>query len=276
MEALAIKFQEVESKWYGLLLNHIEKLYTNQHLPSHDVGHHQRVWEFVKEILNEIHKAGRAYNEQIIVQAIVASFFHDTGLLFDNSEKHGYKSRQLCEQFFKENPNLKLIGLGEVLNAIEHHDDKSLKSTKDFETRPHTVELLPLISAADDLDAFGLVGVYRYWEIYSLRGVPRNDIPQKVIVNLNNRFQNFKVSFSYLENFVKQQECRYLQTANFYIELMNSEDNNNHTNKITELFDNLLINQRFTIVKLIQYVLEGECDQVVKTYFLGLRDELDR
>ena len=210
----------VEDNWYSLLLSHIESLYLNHHLPSHDVGHHQRVWGYVKELLEEIDSKGIEVSNQLIEQAIVASFFHDTGLLLDNSERHGYKSRLICEQFFKENPKPAIQGLEEVLKAIEHHDDKTLKIKNDVENNVTSVDLLTLISTADDLDAFGLVGVYRYWEIYSLRGVPKSEIPQRVIINLTNRLENFKGYFSYLENFVIHQEKRYTKTLNFYSTLL--------------------------------------------------------
>ena len=50
--------------------------------------------------------------------------------------------------------------------------------------------ILPVLSAADDLDALGIIGIYRYTEIYLLRGIEPEKLGRLVLENVRHRLQN--------------------------------------------------------------------------------------
>ena len=108
-----------------------------------------------------------------------------------------------------------------ILHAIEHHDDKALISTRKL--RPGEVPgLLTLLSASDDLDAFGNIGIYRYAEIYLVRGISPENLPRRIARNVKNRFDNLENTFGYLEDFILVQEKRYRQVYDFCLRLMDA------------------------------------------------------
>ena len=82
----------------------------------------------------------------------------------DPGVKHGKHSRDLCQRFLMEN-NLPENDFTDVLEAIENHDNK------DYSGNTIQNDLLTILSISDDLDAFGITGIYRYSEIYLTRGI---------------------------------------------------------------------------------------------------------
>jgi len=104
------------------------------------------------------------------------------------------------------------IGFSEVLEVIEKHDDKQ-QTAKDKDS------LMAILNAADDLDAFGVVGVLRYAEIYLLRDNNLKTLPDRVIKNLDKRFDNFKKAYGDLKSFAAKQKARYSYTRKFYTDL---------------------------------------------------------
>lgn len=74
---------------------------------------------------------------------------------------------KICIQYFEENKLPKPDRFEEILFAIENHDDKDYKQNN---TEPNSV--FSILCNADDLDAFGKVGIVRYTEIYLLRELP--------------------------------------------------------------------------------------------------------
>lgn len=217
MDDFVTAISKAEQRWHKPIVNHLQSVYGSVHLPSHDPSHHFRVWIYCKELIYQLvtHGITLTFTAE---QALIASLFHDVGLTVDTSEFHGYQSRLLCEQFFSNNPHLAVEGLHEILDAIEHHDDKRFKNTG---LRPNPINLVTLISTADDLDAFGLVGVFRYLEIYALRGITIEDIPQRVLVNLGNRFANFEQNFGHIPDLLSNHSARYEVVKCFFEQMRN-------------------------------------------------------
>lgn len=267
-----------ESQWISPIKVHLNELYKHIHLPSHDVDHHFRVWTFCKALMLELDDNGIPINSSTVEQALIACLFHDTGLTIDSSEKHGIQSRMICEKFFSQNPQLKPNNFDAILNAIELHDDKSLKSDTTFR-KNQEVDLINLVSSSDDLDAFGLIGVYRYLEIYSLRGFYLNEIPGKVISNLANRFANFENIYSKYENFVAKQKSRFNTTLKFFSLLNDQLNSPTQEGEFTLLITNILLEnliiKKNDINEIISMVLEGDFPLEVKNFFSSLKLEFD-
>ncbi|MCK5028772.1 MAG: HD domain-containing protein [Bacteroidales bacterium] len=199
-----------EEKWLNSLLSYCKKLFDGKKILSHDHTHHLRVWEYSKEILNAISNSFDIDNN-FIEATLIASLFHDTGLTQNLNEDHGNDSRIICSDYF-ENVNLKKPeNFNEILHAIEMHDDKNYKQENII---PNSI--LAVLSAADDLDAFGNIGVIRYTEIYLLRGISLNDLPKSIIQNLDNRFANFERTYKNFPKFVEKHKDRYLASKKFF------------------------------------------------------------
>jgi len=174
---------------------------------SHDLSHHRRVWEYAKELLQYSGDTGQLFIEKLLI----ACYLHDIGMSIDPGEKHGIRSRMICELFLEEN---KIISTdyADLLQAIENHDNKNY-SDSTLKNR-----LLLLLSAADDLDAFGYTGILRYADIYLERDVSITDLGRMVIENSGNRFQNFEKAFSDFPGLVEKHRTRYQVLHRFYSE----------------------------------------------------------
>ena len=212
-----------ESRWYSALLDHCAGLFEGVFLPSHDHMHHARVWYGARSILLQLERSGLPIPEPIPEQLIIAAFFHDTGLTRTSGEEHGRESRLLCEEFFNDRTlsvnQPEKESYNAILHAIEHHDDKSLKPAASDVRSSEVPDLLSLLSAGDDLDAFGNMGIYRYAEIYLLRGIKPEQLPLEVSKNVRNRFDNLTSIFREQEEFIRTQEGRYRRVYDFYLRL---------------------------------------------------------
>ena len=56
--------------------------------------------------------------------------------------------------------------------------------------------MMVILSIADDLDALGIVGIYRYSEIYLKRGISASLLGIKILSNVRKRFSNIENSFA--------------------------------------------------------------------------------
>jgi hypothetical protein len=201
---------KAEDKWLFPLFDHCRELFSRTWIPSHDQCHHYRVWHYMKELLAGMNDAGIRTSEETAEKAIIAAFFHDTGLVRTLDESHGRAGRQLCLDYFRDRGSVYPPGIEEILLAIEKHDDKQ-------STHAGTgTDLLSILSTCDDLDAFGYIGAYRYAEIYLLRGTGITVLPSRVLSNLENRYRNLLRRWQILTSFVYGQQERYALTRDFY------------------------------------------------------------
>jgi hypothetical protein len=141
---------------------------------------------------------------------LIACYLHDIGMEVDPGERHGIHSRRLCEQFLTLN-NLKFSDFQDVLEAIDNHDNK------EYSGSVTNNKLLLLLSVADDLDAFGYTGIYRYLEISISRGLDQVDVGNHIIENVQKRFDNFVKSFGYADELVQIQKIRFNILRNFFM-----------------------------------------------------------
>jgi HD superfamily phosphodiesterase len=206
---LAVLISSSEKKLAKLLEEFFKSNYDERKLPSHGIDHHRRVWNYAQEILQTLHLDEIDDPRIFVDKLLIACYLHDSGMAVESGEKHGFESRKLCEMFLSRN-NLKKVDYEDVLNAIENHDNKEyqIAETED--------KLLLILSVADDLDAFGYIGIYRYIEIYLARGILPDKIGQMVRDNAQKRFNNFRLNFSGFPELLRKHEARYLVLDKFF------------------------------------------------------------
>ena len=179
-------------------------VYTEKDLSSHGIDHHRRVWNYAKDLIRLIPLNNNIQIRRLPAEAIIACYLHDIGMAVDQGPKHGKQSRDLCKTFFSENkiPDKNWL---DVLEAIENHDNK------DYISNAKRNELLTVLTVADDLDAFGLIGIFRYSEIYLAREIGFERIGYMIRENARKRYDNFIKAFgSFDELVVKHWERYYL------------------------------------------------------------------
>jgi len=210
------KFDILEKTWMELLFAYVKNIFSHLALPSHNHWHHFRVWQNVKAIFFQLEQKGIVFEDQALTNLMIAAFFHDTGLTVTLDEYHGKAGADICRNFLKssQKDNIEVFAAG--LEAIEQHDNKQYNTTESIEDN---ATILSILSAADDMDAFGFVGVIRYAEIYLLRDIPMHHIPGQVIANAERRFQNFRQQFRSFELFVQEQSARYHALRNFFVSI---------------------------------------------------------
>lgn len=278
MEKLLEQIHEVEQKHLYTLYRYMVKVFENTNLPSHDALHHLRVWLHCRGLIIELHRAGVEIPSELIENSIVACFFHDSGLTIDIGEIHGKLGGQICKDYYNNNPSFTIKNIDSVVQAIEFHDDKSVKSGA--VTKPEDMACLNrLVSTADDLDAIGVIGIFRYIEIYLKRGIPDNEIPKKVIKNLKNRFNNFSNAYSSLHRFSDKQKVRYLETLNFFMalesEMIQNTNSSDSQLAIFKILKEQLVEKKQGIDRTIEYAINSSSASYPLHFFSRLKDELN-
>jgi len=208
--------RQTESVWSDLLMNVCAKQFAQTHLPSHDQWHHARVWNYAKTLVVQSGANGTAISENDITRLMIAVFFHDQGMSETTSKEHGKISRKMCKSFIQTCGIPPPDFFEKVLDAVEHHDKKEYSKTLDASTN---FDLHKFLNTADDLDAFGIIGAYRYLEIYLLRQLPVKNIPETVLTNMEGRFKHFKDNFEHCPSLVNAHYQRYLTSRDYFKDL---------------------------------------------------------
>ena len=178
-------------------------------LESHGLDHHRRVWNYARELTGqEAQQAGDEFNTKLLI----ACYLHDIGMSVDAGEKHGQWSRKLCEEFLSGIHQVK-ENFSDLLDAIEYHDNKNYSEDTGVNS------LLLYLSVADDLDAFGYTGVFRYLEIYLRRGIKPSEIGSLVIKNARSRFTNFENHFGKYPRLLEKHRSRFKIVIDFFSNL---------------------------------------------------------
>ena len=206
---------ETESKWLQPLYLFVKDIFVDDHLPSHNEEHHMRVWKYARELVVELSEKGLEIDHSDIEDLMIAVFFHDTGMSINREPNHGKESRRLCEEWMKRNNIEQEIRHEVMLNAIEHHDDKSYLTPGGLQIGKK-MNLLAVLNVCDDLDAFSYCGIYRYSEIYLLRGISIEELGQQVISNASKRFGNFMSNCMHLPEIIRIHAPRYDVLENFF------------------------------------------------------------
>ncbi len=198
-----------EAKYKSRLTDECRKLFIASPMPSHDHLHHIRVWNNAALILEKLYESGILTDPLMAEKAIIAAFFHDTGLTKTPDAEHGKQSRLICEEYLS-GTELTEKDKEEILDAVERHDDKDYPAASD------PASLAAIISVADDIDAFGCTGISRYAEIYSLRGIPVNEMAEKIIANATSRLNHLSETYKSFPDLVENQRKRASTLMTYY------------------------------------------------------------
>jgi hypothetical protein len=270
---LTVSIASAEMEFKQILEDFFVSVFDEKNLLSHGIDHHRRVWRYAKELLSI---PVRKYNSKPACspsKLIIACFLHDIGMTFETGPRHGKYSREFCIQFL-DNNNLNENDYQDVLDTIENHD------RKDYTSETGRNDLLTVLSVADDLDAFGFAGIYRYSEIYLQRGISPLQIGHLITENAKKRFNNIENIFGSHNVFVKKHRKRYEILRNFFINYNHQADSYNFLNNnpdgycgVIQLFIMLIMNKMafedfFTATGIYQ------SDIIIGPYLNGLRSEL--
>lgn len=256
----------VEQKWLKTLFGVCREMFRNSFLPSHDEIHHYRVWVTARDLIREIGTQDIHFSETDIEKILIAVFFHDVGMAKNLDKDHGKISRKICEDFFKTNPDKKIQSLTEIYEAIENHDDKDYKNNTYHNPDPGS--LYSVLYVSDDLDAFGITGIYRYAEIYLMRNININELPDKVLGNANHRYLHFEKKYGFLTQFIEKQKVRYLEIKSFYEALQKQLTDKAYSSSIR-------YGPLGVINFIIQFVLEKKLSpEVISKYFIKNAEDL--
>lgn len=192
----------------------------NRTLFSHDIRHHRRVWNFARDLLISTENQSNPHSLDFYCKTLIACWLHDLGMTVTTGIDHGSYSRKLAEEFLS-GLNLDLSGFTDMLEAIEKHDDKEYPSGLEEKNM-----ILVILAAADDMDAFGYTGIYRYLEIYIERCVAPEKIADEIRKNAANRFRNLESWFGEHTTLIEKHRKRYLILDNFFREFETEADFN--------------------------------------------------
>lgn len=199
-----------EGKYGKLLSEECMRLFYNAEMPSHDHLHHKRVWQNAAYLLERLYGAGMIKDPGLAEKTIIAAFFHDTGLTINHGPDHGRESRRICNAFLAGTEISDSDRL-EILEAVEMHDNKDYTGNSDPAT------LAAILSVADDIDAFGETGIERYEEIYAMRGIPADEMPEKIVPNVIARFRHLESTYNMFPDLVEEMRVRAETVINHYL-----------------------------------------------------------
>jgi len=198
-----------EEKYKKLLSEECRRIFSGTAMPSHDHRHHERVWENAALLIERLYNSGVAGDGRLAEKGIIAAFFHDTGLTVNRGTDHGFESRKICSAFLSGTDIPEADSL-EILDAVEQHDNKEYPVSSD------PASLAAVISVADDMDAFGANGIERYEEIYSLRGIPAEEMPGLIVPNVLSRFRHLESTYYMFPDLVEEMRARANTVINHF------------------------------------------------------------
>jgi HD superfamily phosphodiesterase len=206
---LKVPLESAELQFKQILEDYFISVFDEKSLSSHGIDHHRRVWLYAKELLMLLPSEETEINSELPAKLIIASYLHDIGMSVESGDRHGAHSRWMCIDFLIKN-HLQVNDFDDVLEAITNHDKKEYKA------KCEVSKLLTILSVADDIDAFGFTGIYRYSDIYLTRGAPITEIGKMIIVNAAKRFQHLTESFVFADNFIKKQKIKFKILSDFF------------------------------------------------------------
>jgi HD superfamily phosphodiesterase len=240
---------------------------------SHGLDHHRRVWRYAAELLTIPSVWNFDENSCNPSKLIIACYLHDIGMSVEPGARHGKHSRILCLEFLKKY-NLSEKDYSDVLDTIEYHDRKDYNAGTDINN------LLKVLSVADDLDAFGFTGIYRYTEIYLARGINPSEAGKLILENSGKRFDNFEAILGSGSPFVQKHRKRFEIIAGFFAhfnrEAVSFDFLSDHIQGycgVIQLFE-IMLRKKMSLEELILEANHYSDDVIIGSYFRGLNTEL--
>lgn len=265
--------ESADKRFRQILEEYFDQVWSGTDLSSHGIDHHRRVWHYAKELLSDITGSESKINPELPEKLIIACYMHDIGMSADRGIRHGKMGVELCRQFLNKN-DLNESNYREVLYAIENHDNKEYINYSPKDT------ILTILSVADDLDAFGFIGIYRYSEIYLARGIPPHLIGYRIRENAERRFLNFISVFGYNAELADKHRQRFLILDNFFENYNQESDRdavNNHNPEgysgVIQIISEMISNKT-PLGKIVSGPFRFSKDPVISNFLAGLRKEI--
>lgn len=270
----------VEKNWLDAVTAYLDKHFESIFLPSHDLSHHLRVWRISKMILEEIALQNNQIDQNLIEAVMQASLFHDAGMVITRAPDHGAESAIIYNDFISKNKVPKPALHEIILEAIEYHDRKLDHYYQPF-TFADRPDVQTIISIADDIDALGTIGIYRYTEIYLVREIPLISLGIKVLENVTTRYNNFVKACSLFPALIHRTRDNYKEIVNFF-DLYNQqlllepvpEEETSGPIGVINLIKKISIEEEIRPENLLDPLSEYEPAGFVKEYFNRLVDYL--
>ena len=267
--------KDAEFKYKKRLEDYFSLIFKDVIIPSHDLTHHKRVWIFAKELLQSLNKRGINIQNDISEKLIIGCYLHDSGMAIDSGKKHGRQSMLFCKRFLEEN-NLDLELYEDLLSVIENHDNK------EYDNKGSADNLFTILSVSDDLDAFGITGIYRYAEIYLSRDINIKELGSLVLENAAKRYHYFKSSFSFDKELLEKYTIKYKMVVDFFSEFnRNSEKYNFSISQksgncgVIEVIAETIRNKTFSINDIISNGLKTDDNSIVD-FFKKMAQEIQK
>lgn len=271
---LSLHIKDSESKYRDLLEKYFIGVFGETNLSSHDLDHHRRVWSYSKELLGLYDFIiPEEYDDYFVDKLLIASYLHDSGMSQDPGVRHGIHSRIFCERFLVKN-SLEPAEFTDLLDTVTNHD------RKEYQKKQESSALFVYLSVADDLDALGFTGIYRYIEIYLKRDIDLYDLGRLVISNVKERFDNFLYHFGKFPVLVEKHRSRF-QTVMDFFETYNKELENYDFGNETPAGNcgvadiiGCSVNRNMPLEGLYELFKSFLNDQAVSRFYKGLKREL--
>jgi HD superfamily phosphodiesterase len=262
----------LEQRWLQELYVYCSHLFQGVFLPSHDQEHHYRVWLNARQLATALHEQGSILSETMLEGLLFASFFHDTGMRDDPGAYHGTRSRELMVEYL-EKKGINCETMLDAIVAVEKHDRKDYPVLP--EQRHPATNLDTLLSVADDLDAFGTLGVLRYAEINLLRGNPTTNLAGIVLPDLEKRYSHFFNSYGMIGPLTAFHRNRYLITSRYFEDLAGAlQEERNGILGVLSLFEEHVIKARESYRQAAKNILELSSDLYITRFYTRLLEEL--
>jgi HD superfamily phosphodiesterase len=272
--------EKAESLWLSSSIDYLKTQFSKTPLPSHDHHHHLRVWNNAKNLLRQLSKQNIIPDFNFVEALLLSSMFHDSGMIKVKGDEHGKAGVGILHEFLdkeKQQPASKVL----IEKAIEKHDDKSFSLTGRLLVEGK-IQLLPALHISDDLDAMGHIGIYRYSEIYLLRGIAFEDLGLKIIANLSGRYGNFITNCSRLPEMIMKHSVRHHTIESFFrfynlqvrkIEETGEDQKSGPVGVVKNIYRQVLMNTP-TIEEISKNILDSTEDVYIQNFFKSLMNEV--
>lgn len=264
--------ESAERDYQQLLEIYFSKHWGKTVLSSHDINHHRRVWYYSRELLTKTLQTGNFHINFPPHKLLIACYLHDLGMISDRGTEHGIHSRHLCGQFLELN-NFSLSEYSDLLSAIEYHD------RKDYGSPGRPDDLVTILSVADDLDAFGFIGIYRYMEIYLKRGISPDKACDLIRENATKRFSNFFRVYGFLSDLAQIHKERFETLDRFFAgyskQLHGHRSRENRSGGhcgVIELISSG-VSKDLLFDGILDLLFVNSSDPVINWFFLNLKEE---
>jgi HD superfamily phosphodiesterase len=265
--------ESAENQFKQILEEFFISVYNEKSLSSHGIDHHRRVWNYAIDLLKQLPSEITISNPQLPSELLVACYMHDIGMTVDPGVKHGKHSASLCIEFLKKN-SFPEKEWQNVLEAIYNHDNK------EYVTNSGPDDLLTILSVADDLDAFGCIGIYRYSEIYLTREIGPDKIGYMIRENAGKRYNNFIKIFGSVDELVVKHWERYYLLDMFFSkyndQLPSYQFGTSHPSGfcgVVEVFANMIKN-KIELKDIYSNSDKYLTDPIIKWFFGELKKEI--